>query len=388
MDLPKSMTVRSQALSLSESSRRRALRLCLVGIALTSAACARSGRPPLIAYSDPAAGQHTGRVAQATIDAWRQPRTAEIPLQWTDQKQIRSGYAGDIDFAEAMVALPGLVAGVGPLSSRATLLVAPIYAERGIPLISATATTSRLRLANPWVFPLAPDDDEEGDFIVTFLRDSLHAGRVIIFYLAADEYGLGLRRGVVRALRRDGIASLDEIAIVGDSDLPQLVKESRRVGTPDAIVVAARTAEARRILRAMRPAWPRVPMILGDGAAIDSATLLQEGAAGQPIYSVKWWDPAIADSSSQEFAARYFRLTGVHPTAFDAMQYDAIMVAAAAVREVGPRPERIRRYLSELGTSRPPYRGITGPIAFNAGRRVNLVMARMMVAGALSASRP
>jgi hypothetical protein len=53
-------------------------------------------------------------------------------------------------------------------------------------------------------------------------------------------------------------------------------------------------------------------------------------------------------------------------------------VAAQAVREVGPRRAAIRRYLGELGISRPPYRGVTGPISFAPRRPVNLLMTHVV----------
>jgi hypothetical protein len=44
---------------------------------------------------------------------------------------------------------------------------------------------------------------------------------------------------------------------------------------------------------------------------------------------------------------------------------------------VGARPDAIRRYFASLGIARPPYRGVTGPIAFAPGRRSNFVMTRL-----------
>ena len=360
----------------------------LLGTALVGGACSRSEHPPAIAYSHHLVGPGPARVAQAAIDGWGRPRAVEIRVEWIEQARIRPDVAGELDFAEAMVALPGLVAAVGPLSSRATLLVAPIYAERGIPLISATATTRKLRSVSPWVFPLAPDDEAEGAFIAAFLLNGLRARHVTIFYLVADEYGLGLRDGVVRALRRGGVEPLDEVAISQGSDFPRLVAASLRRGTPQAIVVAARIAEATAILRAVQAALPRVPLVLGDGATLDSAFRSAWRAEEQPVYAVTWWQADEADSSSRAFVARYLQLTGIRPSAFNAMQYDALMVAAQAVREVGPHPPAIRRYLSELGTTRPPYRGVTGPIAFNAGRRTNLVMTRVADGVSVPVDRP
>jgi len=54
-----------------------------------------------------------------------------------------------------------------------------------------------------------------------------------------------------------------------------------------------------------------------------------------------------------------------------------LMVAAQAVHAAGAHRDAIRRYLSELGVSRPPYHGITGLISFAPGRPTNLVMLRL-----------
>jgi len=58
------------------------------------------------------------------------------------------------------------------------------------------------------------------------------------------------------------------------------------------------------------------------------------------------------------------------------MYYDAIMVAARAVHEAGVHPSAIRRWLTSLGVTLPPYPGVTGPISFAPGRAANLLMTR------------
>ena len=59
------------------------------------------------------------------------------------------------------------------------------------------------------------------------------------------------------------------------------------------------------------------------------------------------------------------------------MSYDALMLVAHAVREVGARRGVIRDYLLSLGRTRPPYQGVTGPITFTPDRKPPLRMARL-----------
>jgi branched-chain amino acid transport system substrate-binding protein len=318
------------------------------------------------------------RVAQPAIDAWGRPRAAEIPESLMARVGLPPGYAGDIDYADAMAAVPGVVAAVGPQSSRATLLVAPIYAERGIPLISATATSHRLRALTPSVFQLAPDDEVEGAFIAAFVLDRLAARRVTLFYLDADEYGLGLRDGLVQALRRRGVAPVDQVGVIEQTDMRRRVAESLRRAIPDVVVIATRAPEALAIVRAVHQRLPRAPMVACDGIPLTAAFIRSAGATTSAVYAVAWWHPDLPDTLSRAFAARYERASGSPPSPAIAMFYDAIMVAARAVHDVGPRGTAIRRYLSELGISRPPYHGVTGPISFGPQRAANLLMTRVV----------
>ena len=284
------------------------------------------------------------------------------------------GYAGDIAYAEAVAAMPGLVAAVAPQSSRAALLVAPIYAEQGIPLIVATATSDRLRTLGPWIFRLAPSGRAEGAFLAAFALGRLAARRITIFFLDSDEYGLGLRDGVVLALGKRGVTPVDQVGIIEPSDLQRRVVESLRRAQPEVVVVAARSPEALTIARAVHARSPHVRTLVGDGVPLNSAFIRSAGAAAEAVYGVTWWTPDSPDSLARAFSARYERATGALPTPAEAMYYDAIMVAAQAVREVGPRRAAIRRYLTELGTVRAPYRGVTGPISFAPDRKANLLM--------------
>jgi ABC-type branched-subunit amino acid transport system substrate-binding protein len=347
-------------------------------IAASIAASCRGADPPRIVYPLISLDANLARTVQPAIDAWGRPRVAELPVLLMRSVAVPPGYAGDVAYAEAMVEVPRLVAAVGPQSSRATLLVAPIYAERGIPLISATATSDRVAALGPWVFQLAPGDSAEGAFMVGFALDRLKARRVTIFYLDADEYGLGLRDGAVRALRLRGVAPADQVGIIPQADLPRRVAESLRRATPDVVIVAARSPETLAIARAVHARLPGAQLVVGDGVPLNADFARSAGAAAAVVYAVAWWSPDLPDAASRAFAAAFQRVSGARPSAAEAMYYDAIMLAAEAVREAGPRRSAVRRWLSELGTLRPPYRGVTGPIAFGTDRPVNLLMTHVV----------
>jgi len=167
---------------------------------------------------------------------------------------------------------------------------------------------------------------------------------------------------------------VDQVGIVAEADLSHRVAESLRRAAADVVVVAARSPEALAITRAVHARRPDARVVAGDGVPLDAAFIRSAGPAAATVYAVAWWSPDLPDPASRAFATAYRRLRGAQPSPAEAMYYDAIMVAAQAVREAGPRREAVRRWLSELGTARPPYHGVTGPIAFDVDRPVNLLM--------------
>ena len=333
---------------------------------------------PRIAYIN--ADRRLGPVVEdAARERGETVATALVPASNNDVSG--RGDARDVGFAEAVVGAPDIVAVVGHPSSRASLLAAPIYGEAGVPFIVPTATSRRLRDAGPWTFQLAPDDEAEGAFIAGFALDSLKARGISIFYLVADEYGIGLRGGIARALAARGVAPADAVGILEDSDFGRRVAASLRRQTPDAVVIAARTPEAVGITLAIRKRLPGVPLILADGVEPDAFVHAVASRLG-PADAVAWWRADNPDPASQAFVQRFERAAGRAPRPQEAMYYDALMVAAQAVETVGPRRDAVRRYLTQLGVSRPAYAGITGPISFTRSRPTNLVMVRLRAAPA------
>ena len=68
---------------------------------------------------------------------------------------------------------------------------------------------------------------------------------------------------------------------------------------------------------------------------------------------------------------------GREPRHGDATWYDALMLASQAVRDAGPDRAAVRAWLESLGRTRPPYFGVTGPIAFTPDAARPLVMTRL-----------
>ncbi|HKC40039.1 MAG TPA: ABC transporter substrate-binding protein, partial [Gemmatimonadales bacterium] len=197
--------------------------------------CKSEPRTAVIGYAFPLWGTTTVQVARDEIGSWPAGGTA-IRIVYDS---ITQGDPPDIEVmrAQRLAETPNLVAVVGHGGSRGSLAAAPIYAAAGIPQIVPTSTSRLLRQAGPWAFRLAPDDSTEGALIGRFAAERLGARRVLLFF-TNDEYGVGLRDGVLAELAARDVAVLDKVGVDPSSDVATLFAASLRRGIPDVIVVA------------------------------------------------------------------------------------------------------------------------------------------------------
>lgn len=292
---------------------------------------------------------------------------------------IEQGPPGQVTMASRFAAYPGLVAVVGHGDSRGTLAAAPVYDEARIPLLVPTATSRRLRTISPWVFMLAPDDSAEAEFIATFVVQTLRTRTAAVFY-DNDEYGVGLRDFLRTALAARGAGVLFEAPIaeapIGSfcdaghqSAEASLVRAMPRDRPPGVVIIAGRTPQAACIGRRVHERIAQTPIIGTDAVEPDSGFVRTIGPAASHFYVVAFWYPGIVGDSSAAFTRAYERVTGTTPHPGHAMLFDALSLVETAIRDVGGNRDAIRRYLAELGVSRPAYQGITGAIAFGSAPR-------------------
>ncbi len=319
--------------------------------------CERPGSV-VIGYAFPYAAAPVVRVAQERIAAMEGDLRIRII-----QDTVGGGARADLEVARArrMADLPGIVAVVGPPGSRGSLAAAPVYNDAEIVQVAPLTTSRYIADAGPWTFTLSPNDSVEGAFIARFVQEELRARTVSMLYVG-DEYGEGLRDGVAAELERRGVAIQREYLYDDQSDLETLVRAALQPRVPDAVIVAGQAQATAQIARHMEAHAPGIPVVAGDAALRLPALRDRAGTAVASLYAVSFWLPDTADAAYRDFAAQYRQVAGESPNPSDVMIYDALMLLATGIREAGPNPHALRAWLLELGQSRPPYQGLTGPI--------------------------
>lgn len=353
--------------------RLRAPTTFLAGMAAL-AACERPTSAAVIGYAFPRDGQRAALVAAAALPADTTLGAIRIVGDWDS-----GGTESTVEIARArrLIALPGIVGVVGHAGSRSTLITAPIYTEAGIPLVVPTATSGRLWEVGDWIFPMAPTDSIEAAFLGETAVDGLKASRIAVYFVNTA-YGTGIRAELRRWLAGRGMAPVDEVPYVIGADLQTLVEASLQRGKPDLALLVGRRVEVAQMAALIFEHDPSIKLLAADGAYDQLAELIAAaGAAADSLYLTTFWVADTTVEVQREFIRRYRLETGREPAAFEAMRFDALMVLAQAIREVGPDRAAVRDWLHSLGGERPPYQGVTGDISFRRGARRNLLLVRL-----------
>jgi len=348
------------------------------GILLLTVLAAACGRRP-----------ETATVGLAYAPGWRNIDAARLAVSDLDtahheriiQLLLDSTFAGDsaqveVRRAERLVADPSVMTVIGPSNSRGALAAAPIYNAAGVTQINPQATSHLLASLDSRTLSLIPDDSLEGEFIGMFLADSLHARSATIFF-ANDEYGIGLREGVERALSNRRIQVADKVPFSESGPFQVLVSTSLQRARPDVFVIAGRSLATLEISRSLHEAIPGAAIVVGDGAMVPERLATLGASILATMHVVSFWVASPGDSAATAFSQRFRSLLGRDPEPADAYVYDGIMLSAAAVRAVGPDRDAVWEWLQSLGTSKPPYQGVTGPISFNEPPLSRMVMIRI-----------
>jgi len=268
--------------------------------------------------------------------------------------------------AEDLVTYPALSVVLGHSNSTSSLAAAPVYNEHHIVQIAPTSTAPAYSEAGPFSFRLVPTDDRQGAFLARRIANDFPGGARLVVFFVNDDYGRGLRARFIANL--DG----DRHPIV--ADIPHLEEtlakvdvqtgiETARAADPDVIVWLARATPLRRFLPDLRREFGALPMYGGDGV----------GNVAPPPDQAELWDGIAysdfldpdATPEARAFAERFRQRWGRNVGSMEILAYDAMRLALTAFRNGHRSGPEVRDWLRSLGDTRPPFEGLSGPIAFD-----------------------
>ncbi|MGE0808284.1 MAG: ABC transporter substrate-binding protein [Burkholderiaceae bacterium] len=260
-----------------------------------------------------------------------------------------------------------IIVGGGNASGLAMAMV-PLVEKAGMPFLS---TEGAMTIVNPiaerrWVFKSTMDDDTVLDRAI----DSFQARGISSIALLADSSGFGqsAKEQLVRIAPKRNIKVVHETFNPGDTDLTAQLSRIKNTDAKAVICWTITPAGVVFLKQARQLGLGNLVLMHSYGFVDDRYMKLAEGAAeGIDLLSQKFpvgkdlpdSDPTKA--KILDVTAKYEKRFNTKPNQFVAQTYDAIYIAALALREGGNDREKVRTALENVRN----YQGAGGLFNFS-----------------------
>lgn len=271
--------------------------------------------------------------------------------------------ANSVTVGQKLINNEKVVAIVGPLTSTCANALAPICQQYKIPMVTGTATNSKVTSNGDFVYRTCFIDPFQGKVVAKLAAEDLKAKTAAILYNNGDDYSNGLAQAFKTAFEAAGGKVVDaETYNTGDKDFnAQLTKIAPK--KPDVLFFPDYYSTVAIICKQARANGITGTFLGGDGW--DSADLFSiGGSAVDNSYFSNHYSPDDTAPQVQQFIKDYKAKYNTVPDAMAALNYDAGAVLLQSIQKAGSTDgEKIKAALKA-------YNGtvVSGTITFDANR--------------------
>jgi len=229
---------------------------------------------------------------------------------------------------------------VGPAFSGESETAGPIFAEGGLPTITASATNPSLA-ENDWdTFQrILGNDASQGPAAATYISDVLSSQSVFVVD-DASAYGKGLA-DIVNEELADAVVGDDTIQ-TGQTDFSATVTAIRS-SNADAVFFGGYYAEAGLLVQQMRGAGVEATFVVADG--VKDPGFIE--AAGDAAEGTIITCPCLPPEQSQEFFDAYQEAYDTAPATYSAEAYDAANVFLEGILDGNTDRESLLEWVND-----------------------------------------
>ena len=273
------------------------------------------------------------------------------------QTERVASVVGELIDTEKVVAL------IGEITTDRTLAAAAVAQERGIPLITPSATNEKITAVGDYVFRVCYTDAFQAAMMTKFAR-SLDAEKVAILFDGDNPYGTSLSNAFkVDFVKQGGSIVAEQTFRAGDVDYATQLN-AIKLRNPDIVFLPSYFAEAAVIIKQARQLAIEVPFLGTDGW--DSGELLKfAGQAVNNCYFASHFSSERLSDRAKPFSESYRAKFQAAPPSLAALTYDAVWLLADALRRGGSTTSTALR---DALAATKDFAGVTGTIAFDQDR--------------------
>ncbi len=287
--------------------------------------------------------------------AWRYSGNTLELVVYDDQASPKES----APLAAKLITQDQVVAGISGSYSGATRAAATIYQENSTPYISAYAVHPDITRSGDYVFRTSFMGEVQGRAGAKLVGEMMGKKRVSIITLAND-FGKSLEAGFKEKAGEYGIEILGEYDYsIKDREFGPIVSKVK-AESPDAIYASGYFFTAGPLVTQLREAGVTVPIIGQEG--YDGEMFIKiAGDAAEGVIITTSLDRDSDDPLARAFIEGFQEKSGYPADMVSASTHTAVLVLAAALKQVGPGDKAaLREALASTSI-----KAATGNISFN-----------------------
>lgn len=252
---------------------------------------------------------------------------------------------------------------IGHFNSSCSLAGKPIYKEAGLVELSPGSTNPNVCKETEWTFRNIYEDTFQGQSLAHYVQEKLNLKRVAVFF-DNDDYGIGLKDAFVNEARKIGLEIVDQQAYERDTTdfRPQLTSFKKL--NPDTLFISGLYTQGALIAAQSREMGMAVQLLGADGL-LSSDYIKNAGQAAEGTILSCPFLFELGGEKTKNFVNSFTAEYKLNPDCWAALTYDAVGIAALAIKEAGEDRTKIRDYLSKITSPEKGYAGITGLTYFD-----------------------
>jgi len=287
--------------------------------------------------------------------AWRYSGNTLELVVYDDQASPKES----APLAAKLITQDGVVAGISGSYSGATRAAATIYQENATPYISAYAVHPDITRAGDYVFRTSFMGEVQGRAGAKLVGEMMGKKRVSIITLAND-FGKSLEAGFKEKAAEFGIEIIGEYDYsIKDREFGPIVSKVKSE-SPDAIYASGYFFTAGPLVSQLREAGVDVPIVGQEG--YDGEMFIKiAGPAAEGVIITTSLDRDSNDPLARAFIEGFQEKSGYPADMVSASTHTAVLVLAAALKQVGPGDKAaLRQAIASTSIN-----AATGNISFN-----------------------
>ena len=224
---------------------------------------------------------------------------------------------------------------LGPVTSGATLAVAPNSTAKQIPMITTTATEPTItKVGGDYMFRGCFVDSFQGDVLGKYASENLKSKTAAVLYNSGSDYSKGIADSFKAKFEGAG-GKVGEFLTYNDKDTDfkaQLTKIKSL--NPDVIVLPDYYNVVGLIAKQARGMDIQSQLLGGDGWESEELTKIGQDAVNGALY-INHYYSADTDPAVKSFVDSYKKEYNKEPDAFAALSYDTSKILVKAIEKAG-----------------------------------------------------